>query len=153
MNTRFKLMVSTFFSFGGAGERKMCPLRHPGLAKDTKSYPKWRPGASKMHPKSDLEAIQAPRVPPEVSGVPPDGKTCKKTLQLTWEVPSCSKKWGSRFLEVGLQKISLEMHLTLNFTCSSFPVKPKKTTSKEHGHGGHGFCQGKLHSETLLARI
>ena len=36
----FNIMVSTFLCLGSAKERKICPLGHPGLPKDTKSWPK-----------------------------------------------------------------------------------------------------------------
>ena len=64
------------------------------------------------HPKCiqkvTLGLYRVPRVPPEVSGVPPRRKNLQKDIEIVMGSPILLEKCGSRFLEVGLQKSSLD---------------------------------------------
>ena len=82
----------------------MCPLRHPGLAKDAKSYQSDAPGHPKCIQKVTLGLYRVPRVTPKLSGVPPQWKNPQKDIKIDMGIPFCSKKCGSGFLKVGLRK-------------------------------------------------
>ena len=84
--------VPTFLSLETLWGRKVRPMGHPGLPKDSQRCPKSRPGGPKMPPKKHLEASKGAKgLPRGLRGTPPEQKDVKKTPKFTGGQPSAMK--------------------------------------------------------------
>ena len=102
-----------FSLWGPSGVEKYAQWNTQGSPKTPKGTQSGARG-TKWLQKGTLKPPRVPKVFPEVSGVPPlTKKTSKRHRNSLGNPPFSSKKYGNRFLKVGLQKHTIEMNFTV----------------------------------------